>query len=249
MSVFSAVSVLLLVWGCEARSQVEFVKSGDISITGREIHELQNSSRFEVAEVVQVGNDRYSIPRAPYIRLAEVGKGTPTAYYQAWLELEAELNRDNGQSHKPSQYETKTVTASVSFLDTGLPNFPQRDSDWIRSDFDLEGLPDTAIWLDTRQCENDQAPSLNAERSMISIQAIWVVAETPLYLSCHISLYPTPNGRRSVSCFGGSERTLSDPHYSFYGGDTLDQGCRAALERLVASFAYLPLIVDDWRSR
>ena len=193
-------SSALIVSGCQAQSPSS-LNGADRLLTGREIHELQTSTTLETAQTVEIGSDRYAIPRAAY----------------------------------------------VGFLGPPRPAVPVPDESWTRSEVGIPDLPGTDLWLDTRQCLDDQAPAPRADHYDIFVRAVWTVADTPLHLSCRVSLAPTPNNRRSLSCFGGSAQTPSGLNYGFSGSATLDGGCRATLEQIAASFAYLPLIVADWR--
>ena len=237
-------SSALIVSGCQAQSPSS-LNGADRLLTGREIHELQTSTTLETAQTVEIGSDRYAIPSAAYVRLAEVGRGTPSAYYEAWLNLRAVDAIADGADQVRSQSET--VSVSVGFLGPPRPAVPVPDESWTRSEVGIPDLPGTDLWLDTRQCLDDQAPAPRADHYDIFVRAVWTVADTPLHLSCRVSLAPTPNNRRSLSCFGGSAQTPSGLNYGFSGSATLDGGCRATLEQIAASFAYLPLIVADWR--
>lgn len=239
---YGAMAVLVFVSGCEAQTPSRYYETGAGVLTGREIHELQNSTKLDVAQIVKVGNDQYAIPRAPYVRLAEVGRGTSSAHFQAWLELKGADTAPN------AGIRSKVVTASVGFSAPGHSSVPEPDAGWTRSTVGIQDLPAAEIWIDTRECVDDQAPAPSSDKYMINLRAIWKVNDAPFQLSCNINTAVTPNGRQIVSCFGGSGQASSGIKYGFYGSDSLDQGCRAALERLVTSFAYLPLIVADWRN-
>ena len=238
----SAVIASLFAVSCGAQPSSD--SAAKVHLTALEIHELQTSTPMEVAQVVEGVGARYAIPRAPYVRLGEVGRGTPTAYYQAWLDLKAVI--------PPTQYPDQTypvrdkISVSVGFLEPGIPIVPVPGEGWVRSEVGIPEFPQAELWLDTEQCIDDRPPRSAPDRFDVRVRAVWTIAETPLQLSCRASLN-APNGRHNMTCFGGSAPTPSGVTYGFYGGGSLDQGCRAALEGLARSFAPLPLIVADWR--
>lgn len=228
-------SLALGVSGCEAQTPESVAAA---ALTGREIHELQKSSEMEVSRVVEAGGARYFVPRASYVRLGEVGRGTPSAYYQAWIRLRgADGQRDVDEP----------LAATVTFMDPGRPRLASPDDSWIRSDMEIPGLGTTTLWLDTRECRDDDMPPPAENAPDLRIRVGWTIADTKLELNCRASLAPTPNGKRPMACFGGSEVTPSGVTFGLYGGASLDHGCRSALESLVSSFAHLPLIAADWR--
>lgn len=239
---FAAAAIIIPATSCEAQPSSNADDSR--ALTGREIHELQSSTQMETAQIVEVGGDRYAIPRAPYVRLGEVGRGTPTAYFQAWLNLKAVVP---STQYPDQKYPVRDMTAaSVSFSEPGTPSVPVPGEGWVRSEVGIPEFPQVELWLDTRQCQDDRPPVPTSDRFTVQVRAVWTIAETPLQLSCHASL-DAPNGRHPMTCFGGSALTPSGLTYGFYGGGSLDQGCRAALEDVARSFAYLPLIVAEWR--
>ena len=222
--------------GCEAQMTAQLGTAA--TFTGREIHELQRSSEMEVSRVVEASGKQYFVPRAPYVRLAEVGQGTASAYHQVWINLRS----SDGQEDVD-----EPLAATVTFRAPGRPQLTSPDDSWIRSDIAIAGLGMTTLWLNTRECPDDMMPSPVENMPDLSIQAVWTVADTTLELSCRASLAPTPNGKRPMACFGGgSGPTSSGVTYGLYGGASLDRGCQSALEALVSSFAHLPLIVADW---
>lgn len=232
-TVISAMMALALSGsGCEAQTHTNAV------LTAREIHELQRSSEMGVVRVVEARGERYSIPSAPYVRLGEVGQGTTSAYYQAWISLRSAGGQRNVD---------EPLAASVTFLDPGKPQLASPDDSWLRSDIEIPGLGLTTLWLDTRECHDDLMPPPVDNGPDLRIRAVWTISDTTLGLNCRASLAPTPNGKRPLACFGGSAATQSGVAFGLYGGASLDLGCRSALESLASSFAYLPLIVADWR--
>lgn len=230
-----ALALAMVCSGCE--SQMPSQRDAAAALTGREIHELQRSSEMEVARVVEAGGKRYFVPRAPYVRVAEVGRGTASPHYQAWIDLE---NGDEQDDVK------EPLAATVTFSDTSRHVLASPDANWTRSDIEISGLGMTTLWLDTRECSDDKMPPAVENMPDLRIRAVWTVADTPLELSCRASLAPTPSGKRPLACFGGSAATPSRPALGLYGGASLAHGCRFALESLASSFAYLPLIVADW---
>lgn len=239
---FGAGIVLLFVGSCGAKISSD--SEARESLTALEIHELQTSTPMEVSQVVEGVGERYAIPRAPYVRLGEVGRGTSTAYYQAWIKLRAVVPPTQ---YPDMKYPVRDITAaSVGFSQPGIPSVPIPGEGWVRSEVGIREFPQVELWLDTRECEDDRPPAPAKDRFDVRVRAVWTIAATPLQLSCRASL-GTPNGRHNMTCFGGSAPTPSGLTYGFYGGGSLDQGCRAALEEVVRSFAPLPLIVADWR--
>jgi hypothetical protein len=242
--IVGTMAIALSVSGCEAQTPVR-PENPAVLLTGREVHELQNSTAMDVSGTVEVGNDRYLIPKAPYVDLMEVGRGTPTAYHQAAITLRSVKLADQRLGQP---YPRDSVTALIGFNAPRLPGgFPVPDDGWVLSEQGLEGLPNVDLWLDTRQCVGDRPPPLSDDKPGLEIRAVWTVADVPLLLSCYMPLTPTPNGRYTLRCNGGSERTPSGVIIRFNGLASLDFGCRAALETLASSLAYLPMIVADWR--
>lgn len=247
--VTSAVLVLLVSSGCEAQTPARPDSSTSL-LTGREIHQLQNSTAMEPAGKVQVGDRRYSIPRAPYVELAEFGHGTPTVYTSAEVMLRTVTMavQQPGDLYPPRNW----VLALVEFNRPRGPaalsvpaSVPVPDG-WVRSERGLPELPDVNLWLDTQQCVNDLPPPPSPDKSSLQIQAMWTVDDVPLLLSCDAPLAPNPSGKLTLRCNGGSEPTHLGVVIGFHGLVSLERGCRAALEELAPSFAYLPLIVADW---
>lgn len=232
-----AIALVLTLVGSGCKAGMPAQPDTAATLTGREIHELQRSSEMEVSRVVEASGKRYFVPRAPYVRLAEVGRGTASAHYQAWINL----RRADGQEDVD-----EPLAATVTFRAQGRPPSASREDNWIRSDMEIPGLGMTTLWLDTRECRNDQMPPPVENMPDLRIQAAWTIADTTLNLNCRASLAPTPSGKRPMTCFGGSAATSRDVTIGLYGGASLDQGCRSALEALVASFAHVPLIVADW---
>lgn len=238
-------AIALSVSGCEAQTPVR-PETSAVLLTGREVHELQNSTAMDVSGTVEVGDDRYVIPKAPYVDLMEVGRGTPTAYHQVAVTLRSVklAHQRLDQPYPPRN----SVTALIGFNAPRLPGgFPVPGDGWVLSEQGLAGLPGVDLWLDTRQCVGDRPPPLSDDKLSLETRAVWTVADVPLLLSCYTPLTPTPNGRYTLRCNGGSERTPSGVIIRFNGLASLDFGCRAALETLASSFAYLPMIVADWR--
>lgn len=228
-------SLALGVSGCEATT-VE--PDAAATLTGREIHELQKSTEMGVSRIVESGGVQYFVPIASYVQLGEVGRGTPSAYYQAWINFRGA----NGQRDVD-----EPLAATVTFMDPGRPRLASPDDSWIRSNMDVPGLGTTTLWLDTHECRDDQIPPPVENRPDLRIRVLWIINDTKLKLNCRASLAPTPNGKRPMACFGRSEATPSGITLGLYGGASLDHGCRSALESVVSSFAHLPLIAADWR--
>lgn len=233
----TAVVLVLSLFGSGCESQRH--RDAPVTLTGREIHEHQRSSEMEVARVVEVNGKRYFVPRASYVRLAEVGLGATSAHYQAWIDLKSVDNQDDVD---------EPLAATVTFGGGGRRSLASPDANWSRSDIEIAGLGMTTLWLDTHECSNDRAPPPRDNTPDLRIRAMWTVAATPLELSCRVSSTPTPSGKRPMACFGGSAAMPSRPTFGLYGGASLAQGCRSALESLASSFAHLPLIVADWES-
>lgn len=241
LPIFGSGIALLFAGSCEAQPSSDS-EAGE-SLTALEIHKLQTSTPMEVVRVVEGVGERYAIPRASYVRLGEVGRGTSTAYYQAWIKLRAAVPPTQ---YPDTKYPVRDFAASVGFNEPGGPIVPIPDEGWVRSEVGMPEFPQVDLWLDTRECEGDRPPAPAKDRFDVRVRAVWTIAETPLLLSCRASL-GTPNGRHNMTCFGGSAQTPSGLTYGFYGGGSLDQGCRTALEAVARSFAPLPLIVADWR--
>lgn len=215
--------------------------------TALEIHKTQTSTRMEVSRIVEAQGKRYAIPRASYVRLGEVGRGTPTAYYQAWITF----SRADPTQQIPSRKipADDHLTASVSFDQPDSVDIfpvPTAEGGWVRSDTGIAEYPDAELWLETTQCENDHPPKPSPEPSDLHVKAVFNIADTQLRLSCVGGLNP-PNGRVHLICVGGSTPTSSGLKYGFYGVTSLDNGCRASLEEIARSYATIPLIVGDWR--
>lgn len=252
--VTSAILVLLVSSGCEAETSVRSDSSTSL-LTGREIHQLQNFTAMEAAGNVQVGNRRYSIPRVPYIDLAEFGHGTPTAYKSAAVMLRTVKMavQQPGDLYPPRNRVLATVDFNRPRGPAALPapaptSVPVPDG-WVRSERGLPELPDVDLWLDTQQCVDDLPPPPSPDKSSLRIQAMWTVDDVPLLLICDTPLAPNPSGQLTLRCNGGSEPTHLGVVIGFQGLVSLERGCRAALEELAPSFAYLPLIVADWLER
>lgn len=230
-----ALALALVGSGCE--SEMPAQPDAAATLTGREIHELQRSSQMEVARVVEANGQRYFVPRAPYVRVAEVGLGTTSAHHQAWIDLKSADEQDSVK---------EPLAATVTFTDAARLPLTSPDGKWIRSDIEIPGLGMTTLWLDTRECSDDKMPPPVHNMPDLRIRAVWTIADTPLELSCRASLAPTPSGKRPMACFGGSAATPSQPAFGLYGGVSLAHGCQRALESLASSFSYLPSIVADW---
>lgn len=240
--VFAGMANIIFMTSCEANPYENVDASR--ALTGREIHEIQSLTQMETSQIVETGADQYAIPRASYVRLGEVGRGTSTSYYQAWINLKPAVPPRQYTDQKYLQ--RKLITASVSFSENGAVSIPVPGEGWKRSEAGIPEFPEVELWLDTEQCVDDRPPQAGGEQYDLRIGAIWTFSETPLYLSCRATI-GTPSGRHSMNCVGGSPSMPSGLRYRFYGVETLDMGCRASLENLVRSYVYLPLIVSDWK--
>lgn len=170
--VTSAILVLLVSSGCEAQTSARSDSSTSL-LTGREIHQLQNSTAMEPAGTVQVGDRRYSIPRAPYVELAEFGHGTPAAYTSAAVMLRTVtmVVQQPGDLYPPRN----RVLASVEFnrprgpaaLPAPAPASVPVPDGWVRSERGLPELPDVDLWLDTQQCVDDLPPPPSPDKSSL----------------------------------------------------------------------------------
>ena len=118
---------LVIAGGCSAQS-TDPDGGRSAVLSGQEIRDFQNANASNVSSVVTVGNQNYAIPQAPYVRLAEIGRGTSSAYYQAWLTLRKTNNPDASGGKRPDRAET--VTVSIGFQDPGNPGAPHRDEGW-----------------------------------------------------------------------------------------------------------------------
>lgn len=236
---------LLLAASCGASPPSENATSKPL--TALEIHKTQTSTRMEVSRIVEGRGKLYAVPSAPYVRLGEVGRGTPTAYYQAWITFSHAVPTQQIPGRKIPAIDR--LTASVSFNQPdGVDIFPSPTAEggWVHSDTGIPEHPNAELWLETTQCENDRPPKPSTEPSDLNVKAVFSIAGTQLRLSCSGALNP-PNGRVHLICVGGSAPTSSGLKYGFYGVTSVEKGCRAALEELARSFAAIPLIVDDWR--
>lgn len=142
-------SLALGVSGCEAQTPEPEAAA---ALTGREIHD----------------GVRYFVPRASYVRLGEVGRGTPSAYYQAWISLRgADGQRDVDEP----------LAATVTFMDPGRPRLASPDDSWIRSDMEIPGLGTTTLWLDTRECRDDDMPPPAENAPDLRVRVGWTIAD------------------------------------------------------------------------
>lgn len=214
---------------------------GSTALTAREISEIQRTSDLPVSRVVEANGRQYAVPQAPHVRLAQIGRDTPFAHYQAWIYLkpasEAVAKGDINER----------LAATVTFTDETRGLLASPDDSWAQSEVEIPGIGMTKLWFETEACIDDRMPPPVEDQPAFVIRVVWTIAETPMEIFCMASLAPTPSGVRPLSCFGGSAVTSSTPAINLYGGALLDNGCKSALVSLVSSFAHLPLIVADWR--
>lgn len=241
--VFSALALFgaLFASACEAQSVATDRRS--ILLSASEAYELQRRGVYEPRQRIEVAGAQYVVPDAPYVRLGRVGLDDDASWYQAWLEFRVDPVPDwaAGMSPAPS------VTASVNFNAPGNPPFPETGPGWTKSDAGLPGLPEAEVWFEVSECEDDRPPPFSSSADILTIQAVWRTETWQLYLSCRTDMAPRPSGLLTIVCFGGSGMSESGVNLGLYANDVVDQGCRATLERLGASFAYFPQIVAGWR--